>query len=218
MKLFSIIILFFLISCNQPIKENNLKKNNSTENGNDNEWIDSIRISNDWIKLSFKPLDSINAEQINKLRVNDTYPFFQLSNQVAKKYIKDFSDNSSYGVYAISKQYCNENIISLLLFHWGDCIWDIYLVTIDRKNFDLIDSERILYLADNCSTDEINQKMTTYFSKNKFRVSNILKYWTSENNTEEDPTKKHIEKVDSSIVNCEILSSGKINREIKNVP
>lgn len=179
-------------------------------------WADRIINLDFSVKLFYKTLDSLTAEQINKFRSNDSYPFYKIDTKYAKKYIKDYDNSAAYGVYAISKQYVNDKTFSIIFFHWGDCIWDFYLVTIDKQNFDLIDSERILYSANNCSLLTIEQQMKTRFSGNRFTTTNIIDKWVSNDNEVKDSTQVETHVKDSLITFGEILPNGMIKREIKN--
>lgn len=221
-KLF--ILVLIIISCKQKTDKTNISKTSVAISLKQlsNKWSDSLFITNTWVKTFYTKMDSISFKQIEELRKDNKYPFYKLNTTLAKKYIKNYSEINLDEVYLISKQYCNNNYNSLILFHLGDCIYDIYLVTINKADSKFIDSEKIFFWADNCTSNEIIQNMTTYFSDNKFEIKNILEYWESDDKQNEDPAQMNIHVIDSTLMKCIIESNGIIKRDKKktknNVP
>ncbi len=199
MKILTLIITLILFSCNNSDKKESkyepkiliasIKKLEVSCN-----WADSIKISNVYIKTYLNKMDSITLPMINNYRKHDNYPFFKLNLKEAKKYIKNYHESSAYGVYVISKQFENEKYVALTLLYWGDCIWDIFIVTIEKESGELIDRKCILYDFENCNAYSINSEMLTRFSDNKFEVFQSIEYWSSDDKTIEDPAlmEKHI--------------------------
>lgn len=107
------------------------------------------------------------------------------------------------------------------MLYWGDCIWDIFIVTIEKESGELIDSKCILYDFENCNANSINSEMFVRFSDNKFEVFQSIEYWSSDDKSIEDPSQmeKHIKETIKTnnefqidgIINCLEKDSTKIN-------
>jgi len=215
------ISLLFISSCNGSSSKNETKTNNinSLSSNTDKQNItypDSVYISNIWIKTYFGLLDSITPRLIEQEIVNDKYPFFKLDNVISKKYIKDYNQIDET-VYAISKQYSNENFNSIILLHTGDCTWNFHLMTIDKKSNKLIDSYIVLYDGTGCTQESLDQKMKTVFNGNRFETTNIFEYYEDKDTLLNDTTQKivfHV--IENTITKGEIRTDGSIKTEKQN--
>ena len=167
-------------------------------------YADSIYISNTWVKTYFNYLDSITPYQIEKERIDGKYPFFKINNDIIRKYIKCYHEFDDPNIYAISKQYSNENFETVILLYGGDCIWNVLLITIDKKNGDYIDSYTVLYDGTGCASESIEQEMKTFFKGNEFETTNKLEYYEDEDYI-----------IENVVTKGEILPNGSIKTEIQ---
>jgi len=126
------LFVLVILSCHDNPGRIQTGKTIDSINSNPNEkladnWVDSIYITDFWVKTYLPEMDSISFSQIEKYRKDNYYPFFKLNTNSAKNYIKDYSESDSYGVYVISKQYSSDNYISLILFI-GEIVFGIFIL------------------------------------------------------------------------------------------
>ena len=214
-KIIFTLLIFLAISCKHSPKGNVRNDYDSTNNNQiikTKNWADSVLISNNWIMTYFKNMDSLTITQIDKVERNDSLPFYKMDTTYAKKYIKCYYPGVD-GIYAVSKQYSNDKYISLILYYAEECVWHYDLVTIDKNNFEYIDSYKLLYNPGDCSEIDIKSEMKTIFNKNKFEVNSVMDYWTNKDSTIKDPLKMDIHKEITTRTRCEILPNGVINKQ-----
>lgn len=214
-----LISILFISSCNGSFSKNETKTDNIqslSSNGNEHNkplYAGSLYISKTCIKTYFGLLDSITPCLIEKERINDKYPFFRLDNIISRNYIENYNKIDE-SVYAISKQYSNENFNSIILLHTGDCTWDFYLMTIDKKSNKLIDSHIVLYDGTGCAQESLEQVMKTVFKGNRFETTDIFEYNEDKDTLLNDTKQKivfHV--VENTVTRGEILSNGSIKTE-----
>lgn len=165
MKQFIFLGLIFLmiISCknNNVQKESNINSDSINSNQIDTCFIDDIQ-------YKFVNLDSISPDLISKYRNeikpnNPVYDLYKLTKSQIKCLFKTeniYSDDS-YGVYVVSKQFENNDVVGIIVFYWDDCVYYGDLLIID-KNCHILDKFKV-FSGLSCSNpgDSDDEKIPT---------------------------------------------------------